>query len=223
MALILSWALTRPRGPDLPWTPLDLGEQPGRFTGRKLAGLGSDPRRCQQLLRRAGIRFEQIADRREGPSCGYAGAVRLRPGGARTIALDPRGPVMSCPVAAAMAMWEWSVVQPAALHYLGSNVRGIEHYGTYNCRPIAGSKTWSEHATANALDVAAFRLADGRRIGVTGDWRGHGPAATFLRKTRTGACDLFATVLSPDYNASHRDHLHLDQAARGAWGWRACR
>ena len=34
---------------------------------------------------------------------------------------------------------------------------------------------------------------------------------------------LFATVLSPDYNAAHRDHLHLDQAARGAWGWRACR
>ena len=46
---------------------------------------------------------------------------------------------------------------------------------------------------------------------------------TGLREVRDGACDLFATTLSPDYNAAHRDHLHLDQAARGARGWRACR
>jgi hypothetical protein len=39
---------------------------------------------------------------------------------------------------------------------------------------------------------------------------------------RDGACRLFATVLSPDYNAAHRDHLHLDEAKRGAM-WRACR
>ena len=40
---------------------------------------------------------------------------------------------------------------------------------------------------------------------------------------RDGACDLFATVLSPDYNAAHADHLHFDQAMRGAMGWRGCR
>ena len=47
--------------------------------------------------------------------------------------------------------------------------------------------------------------------------------AAFLREVRDGACDLFATVLSPDYNAAHADHFHLDQAARGAIGWRGCR
>jgi hypothetical protein len=40
---------------------------------------------------------------------------------------------------------------------------------------------------------------------------------------RNGACQLFATVLSPDYNEAHRDHLHFDQAERGAMGWRGCR
>ena len=223
LALLLLWAFNRARPQDLPWTPLDLGEEPGMFTGRKLAALGDAPARCRALLTRAGIHYERIADRRDGPSCAYAGALRLTPGGARRIALTPAGPTLSCPVAAALAMWEWSVVQPAAQHYLGTSVRQIEHYGTYNCRRIAGRANWSEHASANALDVAAFRLADGRRLTVLGDWKGDGPEATFLHKVRTGACPLFATVLSPDYNAAHRDHLHLDQAARGAWGWRACR
>ena len=50
-----------------------------------------------------------------------------------------------------------------------------------------------------------------------------GAEATFLREVRTGACDLFATVLSPDYNAAHRDHLHFDQADRGGTGWGLCR
>jgi hypothetical protein len=60
-------------------------------------------------------------------------------------------------------------------------------------------------------------------VTVVGDWKGEGERAAFLREVRDGACDLFATVLSPDYNAAHRDHLHLDQARRGAMGWRACR
>ena len=52
------------------------------------------------------------------------------------------------------------------------------------------------------------------------DWGGEGAEgdeAAFLRRVRDGACGIFGTVLSPDYNEAHRDHLHLDQAARG-WG-----
>ncbi|HEU0043869.1 extensin family protein [Sphingomonas sp.] len=222
LALFLFWVALRGRPQDLPWTALDLGERPGAFTGRKLVALGNDPSACQALLRRAGVRFERMAARRDGPSCGYDSAVRLA-GGSRRIPLSPNEPQLSCPVAAAAAMWEWSVVQPAARRYLGTSVIGIDHLGSYNCRRIAGRDNWSEHATANALDVAGFRLADGRRVSILADWRGDGPEATFLKQVRTGACDLYATVLSPDYNAAHRDHLHLDQASRGGWGWRACR
>jgi len=55
------------------------------------------------------------------------------------------------------------------------------------------------------------------------DWTGAGVEAAFLRDVRDGACDLFSTVLSPDYNTAYRDHFHLDQAERGATGWRGCR
>lgn len=223
LSVFLLWATLRGRPQDLPWTPLDPGEQPGLFTGRKLAALADMPDRCRALLASAGVRFERIADLKEGPHCGYADAVRLTPGGARRLMLAPSGPTLACPVAAALAMWEWDVVQPAARKYLGASVASIEHYGSYQCRRIARSRFWSEHSNANALDVSAFRLSDGRRLTIAKDWRGNGPEATFLHRVRSGACQVFATVLSPDYNYDHRDHLHLDQAARGAWGWRACR
>ena len=223
LGVFLLWVLARGRPQDVPWTPLDLGETPGMFTGRKLVSLADEPWRGRTLLTRAGVRYERVAALDAGPSCGWRSAVRLRSDGARRIALDPREPPLSCQVAAATAMWEWAVVQPAARKYLGTSVTRIEHLGTYNCRPIAGTTRWSEHSTANAVDIAGFRFADGRRLTILDDWRGNGPEATFLRTVRTGACDLYATVLSPDYNAAHLDHLHLDQAKRGEWGWRACR
>jgi hypothetical protein len=213
---------TKPQ--DLPWSPLHLGEPVGLFTGRKLAGLPRDGVKCAGLLREAGVRFEPANPIKEGTACGYVDGVRFSPGGSRRIVLDPADPIMACPVAAGMAMWEWNVVQPAARRYLGAPVVAIEQLGTYNCRAIRGdAKVWSEHSTADAIDVSAFRLADGTRVVVTDDWQGDGPRATFLHVVRNGACGLFATVLSPEYNPAHRNHLHLDQAARGAMGWRSCR
>lgn len=218
------WAFAKARPQDLPWTPLDLAEPVGLFTGRKLAGLGDDFPRCRALLEAAGVRYTVLPAVRSG-QCGYTDGVRLRDAGALRSSFRPPGLGVSCPVAAALAMWEWNVLQPAARRHLGSRVTGLIHFGSYSCRRMYGrsSGDFSEHATADAIDVAGFRLADGREVRVVADWRGDGEEAAFLREVRDGACDLFATVLSPDYNAAHRDHLHLDQAARGATGWRACR
>jgi hypothetical protein len=174
------------------------------------------------LLDRAGVRYAKLAPVAVG-RCGYGDAVRLDPGGSRTIAFDPGRPGMACPVAAALAMWEWNVIQPAALRRFGSRVVAIEHFGTYNCRDIAGSATLSEHAHARAIDIAGFVLENGKRITVARDWQGDDPAALFLRDVRDGACRLFSTTLSPDYNAAHRDHLHLDEAMRGGMSWGVCR
>ena len=68
--------------------------------------------------------------------------------------------------------------------------------------------------------LVRIRLSDGKRLSVLNDWKeGDDPAtAAFLREVRDGACETFGTVLSPDYNAAHRDHFHLDQAARGFGG-----
>ena len=122
-------------------------------------------------------------------------------------------------------MWEREIVQPAALRLLGRRLASVDHYGSYSCRRLygRGDGALSEHATADAIDIAGFRLAGGRRISVLGDWSGGGAEAAFLREVRGGACDLFATVLSPNYNAAHADHLHFDQASRGPGGWRGCR
>ncbi|MDB5703677.1 MAG: Extensin-like protein [Sphingomonas bacterium] len=219
---LLLFAMLRGRPRDLPWTPLDLSEPIGAFTGRKLAGLTRDFPKCRALLDRAGVHYIVLPPVHAGV-CGYADGVRFAPGGSRRIPYSPADLGTSCPVAAGLSVWEWNVVQPAARRLLGSPVVAIDHYGSYNCRPIAGSSIWSEHATADAIDIAGFRLADGKRITVAADWKGNGPEATFLHQVRNGACKLFATTLSPDYNAAHRDHLHLDQAARGEFGWRACR
>lgn len=218
------YALVRNRPQDMPWRPLDLSEPMGMFTGRKLAGLADEFPKCRQLLDRAGVRYAALPPVVSG-QCGYTDGVRLNGGGARTITFAPRDVGMACPVAAAMVMWEWQVVQPAARRHFDTAVVRIEHLGSYNCRRMYGRSTgdWSEHAAANALDVAGFVLADGTRVTVVGDWKNAGPRAAFLREVRDGACDLFSTVLSPDYNAAHRDHFHLDQARRGAFGGRACR
>lgn len=207
---------------DLPWTALDLGRPVGAFTGRKLAGLADDPARCRALLAQSGSAFALLPPRRESAQCGYRDAIRF---GAREIGYRPAAVGFACPVAAALVVWEREAVQAAAQRHFGRRVTGIEHFGAYNCRRMYGRAegAWSEHARANAFDVAAFRLADGTRISIVGDWADPGAKGRFLREVRDGACRLFATTLSPDYNAAHRDHLHLDQAGRGEWGWRACR
>ena len=220
LAALALWAWSRGHPQDLPWTPLDLTQPPGAFTASKLGALAEDGEACRAQLTRAGVRFTALPPRR-GDQCGYRDAVRLRPGGPFTTRFRPEGLGTSCPVAAGLALWSWHTLGPASRAILGSPVVAVEHYGSYSCRRIYGRDrgAWSEHATANAVDIAGFVLADGRRIRVAADWKdGDGERSRFLHAARDGACLLFGTVLSPDYNAAHADHLHLDQARRSVRG-----
>lgn len=220
---VVVFAIFRPAPEDLPWTPLELDRPIGLFTGRKLAALSDEPARCQALLQRTGLQFSTVAPFGSA-QCVVADALRIA-GGQEMLTLDPVNVSPACPVVAATALWHWQVVQPAAQRLLGASVTRIEHMGSYSCRRLYGRTEggWSEHATANALDVAGFRLSDGRRISIAGDWGADDEKAAFLREVRDGACKVFSTVLSPDYNRQHHDHFHLDQADRGPMGWRACR
>ncbi|MET0238766.1 MAG: extensin family protein [Sphingobium sp.] len=209
---------------DVPWTDLSLADPLGKFTGRKLAALTGETRQCLALLDGAKVAYTALPPRKEG-QCGYEDAVRMRTSDALNLSWRPADLGVSCPVAAALMLWNREVVQPAAERHLGARVIRLDTFGSYNCRRMYGRDTgdWSEHSTADAVDIAAFRLDDGRSIGVKADWSGDPTRAAFLRDVRDGACELFSTVLSPDYNAAHADHLHLDQAERGNKGWRACR
>src|SRR6185312_5187225 len=74
----------------------------------------------------------------------------------------------------------------------------------------------SEHAFGNALDIAAFTLADGRRISVQDGWRGGPEEQGFLRDVQAAACDQFSTVLAPGSNVYHYNHIHVDLRRRRA-------
>jgi hypothetical protein len=210
---------------ELPWTTLRLDDPVGRFTAAKIAALGSSPAQCRAMLAGAGARDQAAPSRRISPECGYDDGVILAGGNARQSGFAPAGLVTSCPVATALLLWDQRVIQPAAQRHFGQGVSAMLHAGSFNCRRLYGreSGAWSEHATADAVDILGFRLDDGRTVSVLRDWPRTGPQAAFLRDVRDGACDLFTAVLSPEYNAAHRDHLHLDTADRGPGGWRACR
>ena len=74
----------------------------------------------------------------------------------------------------------------------------------------------SEHAFGNALDVAAFTLADGRRITVRDGWHGMPEEQGFLRDVQAAACREFNTVLAPGSNRYHDDHIHVDLMRRAS-------
>jgi hypothetical protein len=221
--LLLGYAVMRQRPQDLPWTDIDLGQPIGLFTGRKLAALTGNRAQCLALLERAGVAHSAMQPGGWG-QCAYADAVRLK-AERGAVAMSPAAVAPSCPVVAALKLWEWQVVQPVAQRIYGQPVASLRHFGSYSCRRMYGRSAgdYSEHATADAIDISAFVLADGRQVSVLNDWDGKAKDEEFLRAVRDGACDMFSTVLSPDYNKAHRDHFHLDQAERGATGWRGCR
>ncbi len=176
----------------------------------------AENRQCLAKLDAAGLRYAVLRDEAKGGGCAIRGAVQLIDIGVPVSNLGP----MSCPVAQPFAAWARFAVQPAARLYLGGEIARIETYGTYACRNVRGAggpARLSEHSQANAVDVSAFVLADGRRVSVLNDWRTDGPARQFLDAVHASACRRFKTVLSPDYNVAHRDHLHFDMGGRGGF------
>ena len=159
------------------------------------------------------VRFDLLPDRNYGGGCSALNSVKLLDIGVPATNLG----AMTCALASNFAAWSRYAVQPAARLIFGTEIARIDTFGTYNCRPIAGSGKLSEHAHSNAVDVSAFVLADGRRITVKDGWEGDGQARQFLRIVHTSACKRFNTVLSPDYNAAHKDHLHFDMGGKGGY------
>ncbi|MDP3382937.1 MAG: extensin family protein [Phenylobacterium sp.] len=193
---------------DLPWKPLRLDDPPGLATAVKFHRAASDPLLCREVLDAGGVDFTDEPDRLTG-DCPLTNTLRLRGG---VTPLAPAAPVMTCPVALSYAFWDRHVLNPAAKAVMETEVARVEHYGVFSCRNVYGRSEGrrSEHASANALDVAAIVLEDGRRLSVIGDFNDENDRGTLMRALRTGACDYFRAVLSPDYNAAHADHLHLD-------------
>jgi hypothetical protein len=171
-----------------------------------------EARQCLSQLGMTQASFTPVPDQYFDRGCSTLNSVRLASlrSDDATLALANLGPV-TCPLANTFAAWARYGVDRAARQVLGSPLVRIETMGSYSCRNVAGSARRSGHASANAIDVSAFVLADGRRITVLDGWRqGTSAERQFLRIVQASACKRFGTSLGPEYNAAHANHFHVE-------------
>ncbi len=151
--------------------------------------------------------------------CGAAGqitisAIKLKNG--KDVVLRPSA-LIRCETAEAIADWVREELAPATAAYSG--VARIEVAASYHCRPrnnIRGAMM-SEHGRANAIDIRAIVMNDGRRFGVDLPET----PIQLLNDLRRSACAYFTTVLGPGSDGYHENHFHLDLAQRRG-GYRLC-
>ncbi|MGQ4878137.1 extensin family protein [Billgrantia sp. LNSP4103-1] len=202
-----------------PWQPLKVDDPLTPVTRWKLHRLAEDRDGCLSALDSApegALRMTPLPDHEPAPGCPLTNVVRVH---GSDVAFNASF-VASCPLALAWIMYERHRLQPVAEAHYGQRVAHIEHFGSFACRNVYGRESGrrSEHATAEALDIAAFRLQDGSRISLREHWHDPGKRGAFLHDARDGACDLFGNVLGPEYNQAHADHFHF-----GMRGFRLCR
>jgi hypothetical protein len=176
---------------------------------------------CEGKLRAAGVTFVAAAlpvktGNGKRPTCGVEQAVVYQRGPAQV--RYNAAPLVSCGMALGLARFEQTLNQEAE-RYFGQGVARVEQGGTYNCRKMARFDLVSEHAYANAIDIRSVTLKNGRKLTVL---RGFGridaePKAAEARFWRSLANRLydegsFSVVITPFFDALHKDHLHLDQA-----------
>ncbi len=197
-----------------PFALPDLDETPHWLTQVQLKLVDANAENCSLALVQAGLPARLKPSKGLGSSCEVEKPVTL----ARLSRATLRTEETRCNIAARLYMWEKHVLQPASQRFFNEAIAEILHFGSYSCRTIAGSSHMSEHANANAFDISGFRLKSGKKISVLNHWSTASMESRFLHVAREGACDYFNLTLSPDYNAAHKDHFHVDM------GWaRGCR
>jgi hypothetical protein len=174
-------------------------------------GVGSMPDRP----RASPAQFSQAASYQAGASISAAGAYPPSDLGGRKAAAPAAvtpAATLACPLVLRLDRFVSDKVQPAALRWFGQRVVEIKQISAYSCRGMNGdpSANISEHAFGNALDMAAFTFADGRKVTVKDGWHGAPEEQGFLRDIHGAACEMFTTVLAPGSNAYHYDHMHVD-------------
>ena len=123
----------------------------------------------------------------------------------------------NCEMAGALVEWAGEVDAYAGAA-LDSKLAELQTGTSFMCRNRVSDENGfiSEHGFANAVDLTGFTLENGTTISVQDDWM---PATTpegkLLRQSHGAACGHFTTVLGPEANADHEDHLHLDLGCHG--------
>jgi len=168
---------------------------------------------CFEMLQKSEAHFLKLTNKSTRLGCVVDNSVKV----SQLSKVNFNTPFMvTCRMALALEQFEREIVQVQALKYFNKKVVNIAHLGTYNCRPMRGYKNLlSEHAFANAIDIASFTLSGGEKIVVKKDWSGNEAKSKFLHSVAKQSCQLFSAVLTPNFDRNHADHFHLDQ---GLWG-----
>jgi len=152
-----------------------------------LSGGGSQ---CLNALNKAGIEYRKLGDTRD-EKCLIINAVNIRHfpntmlSGSITV---------SCPTALNLELFFDEI-----------SAKNVTHLGSYNCREQRGNSVISEHGYGTAIDISVI---DGASL--LDDWKNTGEKGQILRKAHRSACKYFSNVLTPDSNAAHKNHFHLD-------------
>ena len=198
-----------------PWTPLDVSHPMTPVGKWKLSQLKDDPLLCRAVLETApteSLDYLPLEDYTPVEGCPLTNVVRIN----RSQVSYNSPFTVTCPLAVSWLMFEHHKLQPLAREHLGSPVTRVDHFGSFACRNIYSREQGrrSQHATANAFDVAAFQLSSGTSVAILRDWDNvEAPEkSVFLKELHEAACQYFGTVLGPDYNQPHEDHFHLEGA-----------
>ena len=192
----------------LPWKPMTLDAPPRWLAHWQINRLKWDGERCRDTLKTASrLDVMALADREMDAECRFENVVRAT---SSPVAFIPRV-TATCAVTAAL-YWYQGQLADAASEHMGSKLIAITQLGTYACRNINNAKDGrrSQHASANAIDIAAFHFANGKRVSVLHDFGKPTPEGRFLDAAQAQACGIFNIVLGPRYNKQHADHFHLD-------------
>jgi hypothetical protein len=179
----------------------------------------AQPSACQVRLTKIAV-FQALGTLIGPGDCGAPDAVQLQ-----TILLPDQSKVavtppatLRCATAEQVTEWVRNEVAPSLAEF-GPPLRVLDNFDSYECRGRnrVRAAALSEHGRADALDIRAFRLADGRELGLTDVkvdkvWR---------EKTRSTACARFSTVLGPGSDGYHEEHIHVDLAERRN-GYKLC-
>ena len=172
-----------------------------------------EPSACRVALTEEIAVAPSIPDIHGPGGCGGEDLVRLEtimlPNKHRVVVTPPA--TLRCRMAAEIADWvRTDVVSLTAP--LGSEPSLLDNFDSYECRSfnrIPGGHL-SEHGRANALDVRAVKLANGKSIELTDRSLPRDLRERFLHSV----CARFMTVLGPGSDWYHEEHIHLDLMER---------
>jgi hypothetical protein len=207
--------LPRPRPAEAPVGGPSTGKPAGELDKQAAPATPAapGPSACRTALTEDIAIAPSIPDIRGSGGCGGTDLVRLEaivlPNKHR-VAVSPAA-TLRCSMASAIADWVRTDIAPLT-EKLGSEISVLDNFDSYECRGfnrIPGAHL-SEHGRANALDVRAFKLADGRSISLTDRAVPREARESVLHSV----CARFMTVLGPDSDWYHEDHIHLDLAER---------